>query len=223
MVEAGETMAAPAFSLRKEDVVILLVGPDEEEFTVHESCITRNSDFFKAAMRREWAEGQTRTIKLPEETCIESFVNYLNFSYREKLPTENFTIITNEGFKRTGDPYQVLGKIFVIGERMLDKSVQNAVAREFLRLAKIKSPNDMRRFPGESTITMIYEGTSTGSPMRRMMVAFYVTLGIMTWPYKGQHPEFLGELVEELQRKIIGQKAIRDFRVRQLVAEDYLV
>ena len=57
MAEAGETMTAPALSLRKGDFVTLLVGPDEEEFAVHESCITRNSDFFKAAMSKEWAEG----------------------------------------------------------------------------------------------------------------------------------------------------------------------
>lgn len=216
-------MTAPALSLRKGDFVTLLVGPDEEEFAVHESCITRNSDFFKAAMRKEWAEGQTCTIKLPEETCIESFANYLNFAYHEKLPTEEITIISNEGFKCTEVPYEVLGKIYVIGERMLDESVRNAVVREFIRLTTMKAPDESRRFPGESTITIIYDGTSTGSPMRRVMVDFYATLGIMTWPYKGQHPEFLEDLVEDLQRKIIGQKAIRDFRGRELVAEDYLV
>lgn len=46
-------MAEPVFSLRKEDLVTLLVGPHEEEFAIHESCITRNSDFFRAALKRE--------------------------------------------------------------------------------------------------------------------------------------------------------------------------
>lgn len=36
MTDPGTTMAAPAFSLHKDDLVILYVGPEEKEFAVHE-------------------------------------------------------------------------------------------------------------------------------------------------------------------------------------------
>ena len=212
-------MTAPALSLRKGDLVTLLVGPKAEELIVHESCITRNSEFFKAALKKEWIEGQTRTIKLPEETSTESFVNYLNFAYNEKLPTEDMNIVYSGGF--TDDPQLELAKIYVIGERMLDRAVQKAVVRESIHLTTIKSPDNNCHFPGSASIHLIYDGTTRGSPMRRLMVDFYVTRGLAKLPYQGQHPEFLEELAEELQGKIIAQKLVRDFRGRELVAKDY--
>lgn len=218
MAEPGETMTEPMFSLRKEDLVTLLVGPHEEQLAVHESCITRNSDFFKAAMKKEWIEGQMRTIMLPEETSVESFVNYLNFSYHGKLPTEDIKTWPAEGL--IGHPYSELAKLCVIGERMIDRSVQEAAVREFMRLTKIKSSAGPCQFPGMSCIRHIYDGTTLGSPMRRLMVDFYVTHGLTNWPYQGQHPEFLGDLAEELQGKIMAQKLVRDFRDLQLVAKD---
>jgi len=217
----GTTMAKPSFSLREDDLVTLLVGLDEQKFVVHKSCITRTSDFSKAAMKEEWTEGQTRIVKLPEETCIESFLNYLNYAYHKKLPTEDVQIRADGGFAES--PYGELANIYVIGERMLDQSLKNAVAREYARLASIQSSNGSHGYPGQQCITRIYEGTTRGSPMRRMMVDFAVTHGNAQWPYKGQHTEFLEELTEQLQRKIMAQKEVRDFRLRDLVAEDYFV
>jgi hypothetical protein len=224
MAEPGQTMTETAFSLRKNDLVTLLLGPQEEQFAVHESCVARNSDFFRAAVKKEWIEGQTRTIKLPEETCIESFVNYLNFACHGRLPTVGIETRPESPDKTfTDDPYGELGRIYVIGERMLDKTVQNAVAREFVRLAELRSPDKKCELPGPKCVDIIYTGTSNGSPMRRMMVDFYVTQGAINWPYHGQHPEFLGDLAQQLQTKIMGQIAVRDFRFRKLVAEEYFV
>jgi len=95
MADSDTTMATPVFSLRDDDIVTLLVGPDEQKLVVHESCITRNSDFFKAAMKKEWTEGQTRTVKLPEER-LDTFITYLNYAYRETLPTENIKNLTTK-------------------------------------------------------------------------------------------------------------------------------
>lgn len=57
MANPVRPMATPAVSLREDDLVTLLVGPDEEKFVVHESRITRNSEFSKSAMKKEWIEG----------------------------------------------------------------------------------------------------------------------------------------------------------------------
>lgn len=209
------------FSLREDDLVTLLVGSDEHKFVVHESCLTRSSEFFKAAMKKEWVEGQTRTIKLPEEDHPEAFAHYLNFAYHKKLPTESIEIRSNEGF--SGGTYSELGRIYVIGERMLDKAVQNAIAREFIRLANLRSSNNKGEIPGPSCIDIIYKGTTSGSPMRHMMADFYVTQGLSTWPYHVHHHEFLGDLAQQLQTKIIGQTTVRDFRLRNLIAGDYFV
>jgi len=62
-----------------------------------------------------------------------------------------------------------------------------------------------------------------GSPLRRMIVDIWVTRGTAGWPFKSVHPEFLEEFAPKLLEKIIAQKAVRDFRFKTLVAEDYFV
>lgn len=222
MTEPGSTMAAPTFSLQEDDVVTLLVGPDEQKFVVHESCIARNSDFFKAALKKEWAEGQTRIVKLPEETCSETFAHYLNFAYHEKLPTQGITAVA--GKENLEVPYDALGKIYVIGERMLDRSIRNAIVREFVRLLTIRSPDGTTMWiPGQTCINPIYDGTSIGYPMRRMMLDIVIAYGHAGGLFKGLHPEFLEELAPKMLEKITAQVAVRDFRGKKLVAEDYFV
>ena len=221
MAEPGTTMTAPTLSLLEDDLATLLVGPDEQKFIIHESYIARNSDFFRAAMKKEWIEGQTRIVKLPEETDIECFVHYLNFAYHGKLPTESINTVAEEGF--TDAPYDALGKIYVIGERMLDRSARNAIVREIMRLMTTKSPDGTRYYPASTCINAIYDGTSIGSPMRRMIVDMWVVHGSAEWTFKDLHPEFLQELAPKLLEKIIGQKTVRDFRYKELVAEDYFV
>jgi hypothetical protein len=218
MAEPGTTMAPPLFNFREEDLVTLFVGPDEQKLLVHESCIIRNSDFFKAAMKKEWIEGQTRTVKLPDEHCMDTFIQYLNFTYHGKLPTEAITLLVGPTF--IGDPYIYLAKTYVLGERMLDRSVQHAVIREIIRLTTIKGHESRARFPGSAPITIAYEGTSTGSPIRRLLVDQRVVKGSESWSFS-ENPEFLKDLSKALLKALLDQKTIRDCRDRVLAAEDY--
>lgn len=169
------TMAKPTFSLREDDLVTLLVGPEEEKFVVHESCIARYSDFFKTALKKEWIEGQTRVVKLPEEPCVEFFISYINFAYRGKLPTDGLEIMADDGF--IDEPYLELAKFYAMGERMLDDYLLLAVPEEILRLAKIESPHGYRCFPDAACIAFIYDETSSRSTLRRLMVDFYASEG----------------------------------------------
>lgn len=220
MADPGTTMATPTFSLREDELITLFVGPKEHKLVVHESCITRNSDFFKAAMKKEWTEGQTRSIQLPEETCVDIFVYYLNFAYHGKLSTEGIVTKAKTGF--IDKPFDVLGNIYVLGERMLDRVVQNAVISEILRLVKIKSKDSGAcHYPGQRVITTVYDGTSVGCPLRRLLVDFYVTQGLGTWDCS-KHSEFLTDLWKALMKKTLAQKAVLDFRGNKLAAEDYL-
>jgi hypothetical protein len=54
-------------SFEHDDAVTLLVGPARHMLLAHGSLISHRSDFFKAAPKKEWVEGQTRKIKLSEE------------------------------------------------------------------------------------------------------------------------------------------------------------
>lgn len=168
MAEPETTLTWSAVPFHESDTMTLLVGPDEHRLTVHESFVTRTFDFLKAAMKKKWAEGQTRTIKLPEETSFPIFVHYLTFAYGGRLPTEE---------AKKADRYRVLVEIYVLGERMLDKCVQHAVIEEIIRLSMIRSKKMQSQFPSAATITIAYEGTSAGSPIRRLLVDQRVEFG----------------------------------------------
>jgi hypothetical protein len=77
----------PPSNFGKDKMITLLVGTDEHELLVHEDYLARHSALFKAALKKEWAEGQTRTIKLPEETP-DLVAFYLDFLYGKGLPTD---------------------------------------------------------------------------------------------------------------------------------------
>jgi hypothetical protein len=53
-------------SFDQDDAVTLHVSHDEHAIFTHGNIISRRSDFFKAALKKKWTEGQTRIIKLPD-------------------------------------------------------------------------------------------------------------------------------------------------------------
>jgi hypothetical protein len=75
----------PSSSYGKDDMITLLVGEDEEEMFAYGSYLSLYSGFFKAALKKEWAEGQTRTVKLPEEDP-ETVTFYFDFLDGKGLP-----------------------------------------------------------------------------------------------------------------------------------------
>jgi hypothetical protein len=223
MAEPDATLAAPLFSFNKSDVVTLLAGPDEHELIVYESCITRNSDFFRAAMKKEWTEGQTRTIKLPEEDCIETLTHYLNYAYSQKLPTDRITAVASTGFPE--GTWTTLANIYVLGERMLDQSVQHAVIKELTRLPKLtcEANKSNKSFsPNAEAISLIYDGTTAGSPARRLMVDYHVARGYESWLGAHHHAAFVLDLAKALQNKITSGASYSSFRSAVLAADDYL-
>lgn len=114
----------------QRSTVTLLVGTDEEPLIAHESYITKNSEFFQAAVKKEWAEGQTRVIKLPEDD-VETMTNYLTFTYSCELPTSKL-VKGHPG--QTNIDWDSLAKLYVLGERILDKCVRNAITSEIVRI-----------------------------------------------------------------------------------------
>lgn len=53
----------PSFNFNSDEVVTFLVGKVQHKMTVHPVHITQSSEFFKAALNKEWSEGQTRVVK----------------------------------------------------------------------------------------------------------------------------------------------------------------
>lgn len=115
----------------KGEAVTLIIGDEKHEMIVHASYICANSEFFKTALKKEWLEGQTRTINMPEEDW-KTMTDCLNFTYSGKLPTARLT--DDDPFAAYLDSYPDLARSYTLGNRLLDSVVRNAVIKEFVRI-----------------------------------------------------------------------------------------
>lgn len=141
--------------------------------SVHESFITRTSEFFATALKKAWGKGKTRVIKLPEEDPV-YLAYYLDWIYTRKLPTDVYrgsslfgdTIILPASYN---DPYIILSHLYVLGERMLDTDFRNSMLEELIHVM------DLELFPESPAIhsgtgpplqvvNTIYQGTTSASP-----------------------------------------------------------
>jgi hypothetical protein len=191
-------------------MINLLVGEDEEEMFAYGSYLSLYSGFFKAALKVEWAEGQTRTVKLPEEDP-ETVTFYLDFLYGKGLPTYS---VKGES---DNESHRILAELYALGEGRLDSKIQNATLKEILRLTKVGK----RYYPDYPAIDIIYKSTTATSPTRRLLVEVYVSHGTATWIWTGMHPVFCQELAMALLTEV--QSNTLPFRFRDLIVDDYLV
>jgi hypothetical protein len=131
------------FSFDHDDTVKLLVGDTEHVLIAHASFITRDSEFFKAVLKKEWHCGQTRVIKLPEELPhVVSY--YLNYTYIKKISVSLTSTYSNDIVVLEPSEYtRLLAELCVLGERLLDRSICYAVIKKIMDLADfhpIKEP-----------------------------------------------------------------------------------
>jgi len=171
----------------KDDTVTLIVGPEEHEMTAYGSYLSK-SDVFRAALKKEWTEGQTRTIKLPEEKP-EIVAQYLDYVLGEGLPTRS-----TKNDCREGAVYDVLGELYGLGERFLDSQLRNAIIDEIVRFTTVGGYP--RVYPQDDAINTIYECTTDGSPARRLLVFWFVTNGKENWVTDSLYPDFLRDLAK---------------------------
>ena len=169
-------------------MITLVIGADEQELLAHEDYLACDSAFLKAALKKEWAEGQTRTIKLPEEKP-DLVAFYLDYLYGKGLPTDNTRYNS-----RNGKVYNVLADLYALGERLQDDTIRNEVIDEIVRFSKVSDRDTGRHYPLDYAVTTIYESTTAGSQARRLLVELFVTNGEAKWVREISQPEFLCDL-----------------------------
>lgn len=209
---------SPPATFHPDSLVTLLVGPEEDKMVVHRTFLSQDSAFFKAALKKQWAEGQTRVIKLPEES-LELMQDYIGHLYGVKLPTR--VLVTGSCEVNDGH-YEALGRLYVLGERMLDTKYQNKIICEFFRLTQV-----CNYYPVGSCINVIYEGTTPESPARRMLLDFATEHGSESWFDTALHTapgqEYLLDLSKALFQEMAARESANDFRRLPMKAEDYFV
>ncbi|KAK4543404.1 hypothetical protein LTR36_005547 [Oleoguttula mirabilis] len=138
-----EASDAAGNTTKRFNTITVLVGVDEEAFTIHESLICDRSDFFKAACSGEWKESQTRTVRLPPSTTPAHFQIYLDWLYsqRQQSLTELLEVLLQEEGVSDADDVMALQvleglcELWMLGDYLLDvtfkdRAIGNIVAHE---------------------------------------------------------------------------------------------
>ncbi|PSN62885.1 hypothetical protein BS50DRAFT_577772 [Corynespora cassiicola Philippines] len=190
------------------DTINVRVGLDEsqETFKVHEDALCDRSEFFRSAMKPEWASqrADSRTVDLPEDDP-EAFSLYRTWLYTGKLPVlpEHASGAPSPpGGDPSEESYHVLAYAYVLGERLMDVEFKNAIADAYVLYARGAAPGK-RHYPSNEEIRIIYEGTTEACPLRKLLVDIWYCRGKAEWieqdPDAQELPkEFLLEVVKAL-------------------------
>jgi hypothetical protein len=97
--------------------VHILVGEEQQDFSVHKDLICHHSPYFKAAFNLEFDEAKTGTMKLPE-ISVEIFQLFLGWLYTQKLRDES---MPPEQWRNTND----LMKLYVFADTAKIATLKN--------------------------------------------------------------------------------------------------
>ena len=99
-----------------------------------------------------------------------------------------------------------LSHLYVLGERILDTDIRNAVLREMIRVMDLElSPESSAiksgRSPPLQVVTVIYQGTTSASPARRLLVDWCLAFGHRCQYTMLREKEFLLDLATAFSEK----------------------
>jgi hypothetical protein len=114
-------------------------------------------------------------------------------------------------------------KLYILGDRRLDKCVRNAVIQELARLSSLPDKSGIKHFMPTGVSKMCFDATPEGSPIRRLIIDVYVFIGRKCWLTTSgeEHPEFLLELSRALLEKVTGDGPLISFQDWEVVPEHY--
>lgn len=165
------TMSSTRYT--SDDQITLLVGEREEKLIVSGHILSVHSDFFNAALKKEWKEGQSRLIKLPEVE-YKTVLRYVDFIYGQGLHTKSIDSFDSERFKINPPCFGELADLYLFGERTLDAHVRNAIIRELIRLISLNYHEGRFYGPAEESVNKVFGETPAQSPLRRFLVDLQV-------------------------------------------------
>jgi hypothetical protein len=190
---------------RFDDLVRIEAGTgyDLRSFTAHIAFLTTRSLFFRKALSGAWKEAEERVVKLPEdESNIVEL--YLQCVYGLPISVEPNPVPENHlGYSERLE----LAKLYVFAEKVQDVRAKNIALKTFLKCVWKLWRDGSWCDPGEQVVHILYEGTVSGSPMRRLLVDIYAHAITSPVAFRTDYPypnEFLADIVTELTKTRLG-------------------
>ncbi|KAI8939472.1 hypothetical protein NX059_003245 [Plenodomus lindquistii] len=157
-------------------------GAEQRTFYVHKSVLCKTSRFFQTATKPEWSGTGPHTIVLPNE-IPGIFHMYTQWLYTDKLAVKLrlFKEVDEGGVESESEQVSLshLVQSYLLGEMLMDSVYQRAIMGTLIRWVKNENT-----YPANFLVRWAYEGTTEGSPLRRLLVDFWVWEASATWVTK---------------------------------------
>jgi len=158
-------------------------------FHVHKEVLV-DAPFFKNTMKPEWSRQEDKVpVDLTDEdsTIVEIYLKWL---YSHNLPTD------------FGSGFHQIFLLYVLGEKLMHCTFQDAVLRGL-----IETCESLQSVPNGSTIKILYNGTTAGSPARQLMVDMYCWRGEAKWA-DNRFDDAPAEFMRDCMRALMGVRKV---------------
>ena len=118
-------------------------------------------------MNGQWKEAEERLVKLPEDEP-HIFSIYMEFLYTCHFVCEHI------GPKEEDYEDKILGKLYVLAEKLMDDEAKKRVIDAFIMKNKVWRPGSSYSAPSMDIIRFIYERTTGPCGIRRLFMDFIV-------------------------------------------------
>ncbi|KAL8770663.1 MAG: hypothetical protein Q9209_003731 [Squamulea sp. 1 TL-2023] len=137
-----------------DEVVTILIGPEERPFYIHKALLSSKSPYFRAAFEGSFKEAVDKAIRLPEDDS-KLFPYYVLWVYEKPLETEHPISL---------DEYC---RLYILADKLGSEQLRNLAIGNIRRQAFIDlMPMDLK----STTINCVYDTTLPDSPLRRILV-----------------------------------------------------
>lgn len=170
-------------------VFTVSVGSTKKEWHIHENILTKDSDFFAAAAKKQWSEGQDKRITLSDDDP-ETFQVYVGWLYERKIliqvlpappafaaptPTFSFARESDHFFPDgTANEISTLIDCYLLGEKFQDSVFRNAVINTLIACIHPMGTDTWHVPHLSRCVARAYDGTCEGSPLRKLLVDTFV-------------------------------------------------
>lgn len=154
----------------KPITVVVGSGDKEQTFYCHEELVTTHSDFFAAAMRKEWVEGQDRIVRLPEydPDYFKMFASFLYTGAIHSLADGDYDVEELKDWE-----YQRLALAWTLGNKLICVAFQDAVVDAIINKLMTEGPQyPLGLYRG------VYTMTAGSCGLRRLVV----DITVFIWP-----------------------------------------
>ncbi|KAI4657952.1 uncharacterized protein J4E78_006342 [Alternaria triticimaculans] len=157
-----------------KDSIIQLIVPncagDTERLQVHRGVLGKSSEFFRRAMKPEWTDRKedSKTLDLPEDSA-NIVTDYIKWLYDGEIPIGSRAAHEATHDSSAGEAEKFLAQLaraYVFAERIMDVKYKNALFQ-----AIYTAQNKFGLCMGNESVKIVYDGTPSGSPLRRLIAA----------------------------------------------------